>query len=142
MVTPDAPTAVDLAAASDSGVSETDNLTNVTDLQFTVSGVTSGAVVRLHHGDTVIGQATASGTSAVIATSSLTGLGDGTYGVFATQMVGSGGEPCFPDFERHVGHDRSAGVHFDSSDARPRWVPCSPMTWGIRLRERPGRLIH
>ncbi len=86
-VAPNAPQGVDLLAASDSGASDTDNVTNITDLEFQIDGVTDGALVRLHHGDTVLGQATASGTSVTISTSALSGMGDGTFGVFATQVL-------------------------------------------------------
>ena len=89
VVAPAAPMAVDLVAASDSGYLNTDNLTNLTDLTFEVTGVTSGAQVRLYQGSTVIGQATASGISVTITTSSLAGLGDGAHTVYATQVVNS-----------------------------------------------------
>ncbi len=95
-VTPDSPLAIDLADADDTGTSSTDNLTNATDLQFTVSGVADGALVRLHNGETVIGQATASGTTVMISTSSLASLGSGTYGLFATQIVDSVESPASP----------------------------------------------
>lgn len=86
-VAPAAPAAVDLVAASDSGFSSTDNITNQTSLAFEVTGVTSGAQVRLYHGMTSIGEATASGTSVTITTSSLSDLADGTYTLYATQTV-------------------------------------------------------
>ncbi len=88
-VAPAAPTAVDLVAASDSGVLNTDNITKTNSLTFDVSGVTSGAQVRLYRGTTLLGQATASGTSVTIITSQLASLGDGTYNVTATQVINS-----------------------------------------------------
>ncbi len=87
VVTPDVPLGVNLLATSDSGVSDSDNLTNATALQFEVTGVTDGALVRLHNGSSVIGQDTASGTSVTITTSNLDALGDGTYSLFATQII-------------------------------------------------------
>ncbi len=86
-VTPNAPQAADLLATGDSGTSDVDNITNVTNLDFQIDGVTDGALVRLHHGDTVLAQATASGTSVTLSTSALAGMGDGTYSLFATQIV-------------------------------------------------------
>lgn len=83
-VTPDAPQSVDLLAATDSGASNSDDITNATSLDFQVDGVTDGALVRLHVGNTIIGQATATGTSVTITTAS---LGEGTHNVFATQIV-------------------------------------------------------
>ncbi len=77
---------VDLDADSDTGFSDSDNITSDTTLQFLVSGVEDGATVRLFHGnDTFLGQATASGSTATITTSGL--AADGTYNVFATQEV-------------------------------------------------------
>lgn len=76
---------VDLAAASDSGVSNSDNITNATSLQFTVSGVTSGATVKLFDGTQEIGSATANGTTVTITTTSA--LADGTHNITARQTV-------------------------------------------------------
>jgi cyclophilin family peptidyl-prolyl cis-trans isomerase len=42
-----APSAVDLVAASDTGISDSDNVTNAGNLQFSVSGTTTGANVQL-----------------------------------------------------------------------------------------------
>lgn len=86
VVAPDAPAAIDLLAASDSGTLDSDNVTNVSPADFVVSGVTDGALVRLHVGDTVVGQATATGTTAEVS-SDLATLGDGTYVVVATQVI-------------------------------------------------------
>jgi hypothetical protein len=57
MLAPAAPTAIDLESVSDSGASNTDNLTNAGSLAFTVSGTVSGATVELRLGTTVIGTA-------------------------------------------------------------------------------------
>jgi cyclophilin family peptidyl-prolyl cis-trans isomerase len=84
------PTAVDLAAASDSGSNNSDNLTNVTLPQFTVTGVTSGAVVRLYNGNNVIGQATASGSTVTI--TATTALTSGSNNITATQQPSGGQE--------------------------------------------------
>jgi VCBS repeat-containing protein len=81
-----APSAVDLVAASDAGFSDSDNLTNVTLPQFNITGVTSGAVVKLYNGATVIGQATASGTSVLITATSA--LAQGAHNITASQTIG------------------------------------------------------
>ncbi len=86
-VLPAAPSAVDLVAASDSGYSSTDDLTRLSDLTFDIVGVASGAQVRLYHGSTLLGQATASGATVSITTSGLASFADGTYAVHATQVV-------------------------------------------------------
>ena len=87
-VAPLAPTSVSLAAASDTGLSSSDSITNKTNgLQFTVNGVTSGATVKLFDGSTLIGSASASGTSVTI--TATTALSDAVHSVMATQTVNS-----------------------------------------------------
>src|SRR5690606_32373662 len=60
----DAPTGIDLVAASDTGSSDSDNLTKLNNassasaLTFLVTGVTPGAEVRVYAGDVLIGTAT------------------------------------------------------------------------------------
>jgi cyclophilin family peptidyl-prolyl cis-trans isomerase len=82
-----APTAVDLVAASDSGVSDSDNLTNVGTMQFSVAGTTSGATVELKIGDQVVGSALATGATTTITTSQISTLGAGTRSIVATQRL-------------------------------------------------------
>lgn len=88
-VAPAAPTAIDLESVSDSGVSNTDNLTNAGSLAFTVSGTVNGATVELRIGTTVIGTATATGTSTTITTTNLAALGSGSYTLTARQTLNS-----------------------------------------------------
>ena len=83
-VAPAAPTSVDLPAAADAGSSSTDNITNVTSFSLTINGVTNGSTVKLYNGNTVVGTATASGTSVTIP---LTSLAAGSYTFSATQTV-------------------------------------------------------
>ncbi len=85
-VAPAAPT-VDLTAASDSGTSNSDNITNAGTLQFDISGVTSGAVVKLLAGTTLLAQGTASGTSITLSTTQIAALGEGAHQLTATQTV-------------------------------------------------------
>jgi cyclophilin family peptidyl-prolyl cis-trans isomerase/glutaredoxin len=86
-VAPESTLSVDLAAASDTGSSNTDNITNAQTLSFVISGVTSGATVKLYNGNSLIGQAVASGTTATVTTAALTSLGSGTYQISATQTI-------------------------------------------------------
>ncbi len=85
-----APTAVDLLAATDTGSSNTDNITSATSMQFTVSGVTAGSTVKLKAGATSLGEAVvASGqTSVTITTTKVADLGNGTHSITATQTIG------------------------------------------------------
>lgn len=108
------PTAIDLDAASDSGTSSTDNLTNATSLTFTVSGTTSGALVELRSGSTVIGSATASGDTTEIVVSDATALGQGEIQLTATQTTGgqtSGESPALTiNLDRTAPIDLAAGI--------------------------------
>jgi cyclophilin family peptidyl-prolyl cis-trans isomerase len=88
-VAPAAPTAIDLLAASDTGDSNSDNITNASTLQFTISGVTNGALVKLMKGTSVLAQGTATGTTINLSTTNLGTLGDGVHGLTATQTVSS-----------------------------------------------------
>jgi len=84
-----APTNIDLQASSDSGASDTDNITNAGSLAFTVDGVTDGATVQLINVATsaVLGEATASGNSVTVTTNNIASLGNGNYRVAARQIV-------------------------------------------------------
>lgn len=86
-VGPAAPTGIDLLAVSDSGDSNTDNITNAGTLQFTVSGVSSGALVKIMKGTNVLAQGTATGTTINLSTTNLGLLGDGVHGLTATQTL-------------------------------------------------------
>lgn len=91
-----APTGVVLLATSDTGFSNSDRITNAGTLEFDVSGTVSGAVVELRVGNSVVGTATATGSTTRVTTSNLAALGDGTYEVVATQKVGDVGSPSTP----------------------------------------------
>lgn len=86
-----APTAIDLQTASDTGVSNLDNLTAAGSLSFTVSGVTGGATVELVDTDSgnVVGTGVATGSTVTITTNNIAALGDGTYPLAARQRVGN-----------------------------------------------------
>lgn len=86
-VGPSAPTGLDLTATSDTGVSPTDNITKATSLDFQVTGVTSGAIVRLYEGTTVLAETTASGTTATITLANVATLGEGVHNFTVTQSV-------------------------------------------------------
>lgn len=93
-----APTSIDLQAGSDSGLSNSDNVTNVGTLSFLVSGVTSGASVELVDVDTntVVGTGLATGTTIVITTSNIAALGDGTYQIAARQRLSGNASSLSP----------------------------------------------
>ncbi len=84
---PLAPTGLDLLAASDTGTSTSDNITNASSLQFQVSGVTSGATVRLYEGTNVLAQTTASATTATVTFNNIATLGEGPHSFTMTQAV-------------------------------------------------------
>ncbi len=86
---PTAPTGIDLTNASDTGSSDTDNTTNAGSLSFVVSGTVSGALVELRINGSVVGSATATGTSTTITTNNIAALGSGTYSISARQTLSS-----------------------------------------------------
>jgi hypothetical protein len=89
---PGPPGAPDLASADDFGVSNTDNITNVTTgLTFLGSGVEAGFTVRLY--SSVSSAVTLLGSATAGATGSWTldvGLSQGSYGIFARSVDGVG----------------------------------------------------
>jgi len=87
------PSAPDLAAASDGGVSDTDNLTNDTTPTVTGTGATAGATVILYdtNGTTVLGSAIADGAGAWTITSSALSAGAHTLTVREADAAGNTG---------------------------------------------------
>lgn len=86
-----APTSLDLIDASDSGSSNTDNITNEQTLTFVVTGVESGATVDIVNiaNSSVVATGTATGTTISLTTTNIAGLGEGTYSLAARQIVNS-----------------------------------------------------
>lgn len=85
------PTGVSLASVSDSGISESDQLTKYTNLAadalaFQVDGVAVGAQVRVFADGVFIGSGTAAANPAVIIMSGTIKLEDGTHHIIATQQ--------------------------------------------------------
>ncbi|MBS0333849.1 MAG: hypothetical protein JSS35_13865, partial [Proteobacteria bacterium] len=87
---PAAPSAPDLTAASDTGASNTDNITAETHPTFTGTAAV-GAVVDLYDtdGTTLLGSATADGSGDWSITSSTLGLGAHTLTATATDLAGN-----------------------------------------------------
>ncbi len=85
------PTGLELSAASDSGSSNTDNVTNAGSLTFNVTGVESGDTVEIINtdGGAVIGTAVATGTSLELTTNNIAALGDGDYVLAARRSNGA-----------------------------------------------------
>ncbi len=88
-IAPAAPSTPNLAAGSDSGLSGTDNITNVTTPVFTGSGAEAGATVTLFDGTTVLGAATADGSGNWSITSSTLSGGSYTLTVKQTDIAGN-----------------------------------------------------
>lgn len=79
----DGPTGVDLLAITDSGASDTDDITNITELQFEVAGVSDGATVVLFSDGTEIGRGVATGETIEITTANPSALGSGDHAITA-----------------------------------------------------------
>ena len=91
---PLAPTSIELVAASDTGSSNSDKLTNLNNttgktLQFKVNGVVSGADVELFDGDVSIGHGSPNGSDnfVIITTSGPHTLAEGTRSITAKQTL-------------------------------------------------------
>ncbi len=76
------PTAITLAAASDTGISNSDGITRLNnngpaaELQFQVAGTVAGAAVSVYADSTLIGSATAAGATTLVTTNGTLTLGD------------------------------------------------------------------
>src|SRR5262249_8224204 len=88
-VAPGGPTGIDLAASSDSGASNSDNVTSASSLDFVVSGVTLGATVKLMKGSAVLAQGVANASTITLTVANPgTALSQGANEITATQTVG------------------------------------------------------
>ncbi len=104
-ITPGAPVgAPTLAAASDSGTSSSDRLTNATAITLTGSGVAANSTVRLYTGTTLVATATADGTGAYQFTdadvSGLTGATSFTVRQVAAGVESADSAPVTVTFDR------------------------------------------
>ena len=92
---PAAPSAPDLEPTSDSGLSNTDNITQVTTPVFDVSGVEAGATLRLFRGATLV--ATLTDTPGGTISIQDPSVSDGTYTYTADQVdLGGNASPMGP----------------------------------------------
>jgi hypothetical protein len=86
-----APTSVDLLAAFDTGVSNSDNITSRDNsnagqtLQFAVAGTVAGATVTIYSDGVAIGSAVAGGTTTTVPTNGTLDLADGNRSITARQ---------------------------------------------------------
>lgn len=86
---------IDLPDAFDTGESNTDGLTNLNNstaqsaLQFTLSGVVPGATVEVFADGVIIGTATATADSVTVVTDGTTQLAEGAHTITATQRLQS-----------------------------------------------------
>ncbi|MBP2295727.1 beta strand repeat-containing protein [Azospirillum rugosum] len=104
-ITPGAPVGVPtLAAASDSGVSASDRLTNATAITLTGSGVAANSTVRLYTGTTLVATAAADGTGTYQFTdadvSGLTGATSFTVRQVAAGIESADSAPVTITFDR------------------------------------------
>ncbi len=87
---PSAPSIPDLTAGSDTGKSNSDNLTNDTTPTFTGSGAESGATVRIYADGVLVGSTTADGSGNWSATASA--LSEGAHTITARVVDAAGNE--------------------------------------------------
>lgn len=82
--TPDVPV---LLSANDNGLTNLNNSSTSTELQFSVGGTVAGATVSIQDSGGVIGSAVATGSTTTVTTDGSTALADGTYSIVASQTV-------------------------------------------------------
>ena len=88
-----APSAVSLLAASDTGISNSDRITKLNNsssgvkLQFQVSGTVAGATVNIYSDGSLIGSATAAGSSTTVTTDGSSTLTDNIHSITARQTA-------------------------------------------------------
>ena len=93
-----APGAPNLAAASDTGASSTDGITQLNnastsaELQFSVGSTVSGATVTVFSDGVPIGAAVAGGSTTIVSTDGITAIGDGPHTITARQQLPGAGE--------------------------------------------------
>ncbi|WP_229833463.1 Ig-like domain-containing protein, partial [Alishewanella longhuensis] len=105
---PDAPSVPDLAAASDSGISQTDNITNVTTPTFTGTAE-ANSTVELFAGATSLGAVVANGGGAwSLTVAGGSALADGTYSITATATDTAGNQALAPSAALSVTIDTTA----------------------------------
>ncbi len=128
-----APTSVDLLAATDTGTSDSDNVTNASNLQFVVAGTVTGATVQLKVGTQVVGSAVATGTSTTISTTSFGNLGTGTYSVVATQTLSGTTSNASPALS--LKYDVSPPTAIPNGDLPKRANVATPLNYDLNHPE-------
>jgi pectate lyase len=131
------PLEVFLAAASDTGISNSDRITNrnngspSTTLQFVVTNTTPGAVVSVKIGETTIGAAIATGTTTTVITNGVAPIADGTHQVVVSQTLN--GQPFgAPSAPLAIAIDTTAPVtSIVPVSPDPRQEPVSSITIGF-----------
>ena len=118
-----APGVADLQAASDSGVSSTDNITNSLSLTLDIGSVTPGATVQLYRNGSLVDSVVASATSVTLTDNSVP-AGGGVFSYSSRQVVN--GEPSLFSAWLTVNVDRTAPAvavntyqQFDPTTAQP-----------------------
>lgn len=132
------PTSVDLLATSDTGSSNSDNVTNAGSLSFLVSGVADGQTVELVDTNTgnVIGTGNATGQTITISTNNIATLGDGTYPIAARSVVGSSVSNLSPSIP--ITYDNTQPASVLNSAARTANVGRTFITDLISVEEGNG----
>ncbi|MCG8651967.1 MAG: peptidylprolyl isomerase [Pirellulales bacterium] len=115
----DAPTGIDLVAASDTGAANNDNLTRLNNadsastLRLEVSGVTPGATVRIFSDGVQIGSAVASATTVTVETDGVNALADGSRALTATQTINGSESSSSPSLTINI--DTTAPADFTNT---------------------------
>jgi len=135
-----APTGIDLAAASDSGTSDSDNITNTATMQFVVSGTTAGATVNLKVGEQIVGTAVATGATTTITTTLVSQLGNGPRSIVATQTLNGSVSTASPNL--NVTYDSTVPVAIVGSGLPTAANVGSALSFDLAAAEEGSGLVY
>lgn len=125
-VHPTTPTGIALDGGSDTGLSQTDRITNIDGgvgeyFDFIVSGTTPGASVSIYIDGQLAGSATATSNSTVVSTTSFVQLDDGQHQITARQTL-YGQEIRVGNHADKPGVENPVDLEGDLSDPLSFWV--------------------
>jgi large repetitive protein len=124
-----APTGIDLVSTTDSGLSDSDNITNSGNMQFSVAGTLAGATVTLRVGNQVVGSAVAVGTTTTITTNLVSLIGNGTHAIVASQTLNGQTSPVSPTL--NVTFDSTVPVAIPAADLPTRANVGTPLSFDL-----------
>ncbi|MFK7737831.1 MAG: tandem-95 repeat protein [Pirellulaceae bacterium] len=135
-----APTSIDLNASSDTGTSDSDNITRANSFVFDVAGTTAGATVEIRSGGSVVASAVASGSTTQVTVSDTSGLSEGTLQFTATQTLANATSDPSPELA--VVFDQTAPGQIGSGVIPSTAVVGQPVSINLEVNGEGQGLIY